>query len=105
MASAPLPSGPSLKGRFAAAIALTVGFYVLALGLGLGLLALAIVPWFMGGSNGHLTLACLVVGGTILYAIVPRRSPFVAPGLRVTERDEPRLFALIGEVARAAGED
>ena len=38
------PAGPSLAGRFAAAIALTIGFYVLALVLAAGLLALADPP-------------------------------------------------------------
>ena len=44
-------AGPSLTGRFAAAIALTVGFYLLALLIAAGLLAVAILPWVLNGRN------------------------------------------------------
>lgn len=43
-------SGPPLAGRFAAAIALTVGFYVLALAIAGALLGAAILPWALNGS-------------------------------------------------------
>ena len=42
--------GPSLAWRMAAAIALTVGFYALAVLIAAGLLALAILPWALGGA-------------------------------------------------------
>ena len=72
-------AGPSPAGRFAAAIALTIGFYMLALGA--GLLAFAVVPWFVAGpQNIFVSFGSLVLGGSILVAIVPRRTPFVAPG-------------------------
>jgi hypothetical protein len=74
-------AGPSLAGRFAAAIALTVGFYLLALALAAGLLAAAILPWVLEGRNNlWVTLTGLVLGVTILVAIVPRRQRFEAPG-------------------------
>ena len=38
-------TGPSLAGRIAAAIALTIGFYLLALVIGLGLIAVPILGW------------------------------------------------------------
>jgi Zn-dependent protease with chaperone function len=99
-------AGPSLAGRFAAAIALTIGFYVLALVLGVGLLAFAVVPWFVPGpQNIFVSFGSLVLGGSILVAIVPRRSPFVAPGLRITRDQQPRLFELIEQEARAGGEE
>jgi hypothetical protein len=67
-------AGPSLAGRFAAAIALTVGFYLLALALAAGLLAAAILPWVLSGhGNLWVTLTGLVLGVTIVVAIVPRR--------------------------------
>ena len=100
-----VPAGPSLAGRFAAAIALTIGFYVLALVLGVGLLAFAVVPWFVPGpQNIFISFGSLVLGGSILLAIVPRRIPFVAPGLRITREQQPRLFELIEAEARAGGE-
>src|SRR5688572_27418395 len=100
-----VPAGPSLAGRFAAAIALTIGFYVLALVLGVGLLAFAVVPWFVPGpQNIFISFGSLVLGGSILLAIVPRRIPFVAPGLRITREQQPQLFELIEAEARAGGE-
>jgi heat shock protein HtpX len=95
-------AGPSLAGRFAAAIALTVGFYLLALALAAGLLAAAILPWVLSGhGNLWVTLTGLVLGVTILVAIVPRRRRFEAPGARVTAEDQPRLIELIAEESRA----
>ena len=44
-------AGPSLAGRFAAAIALTIGFYVLALVIGVGLLAAPILAWALNGAG------------------------------------------------------
>src|SRR4051812_24393225 len=104
--TAPTPAGPSLAGRFAAAIALFIGFYVLALVVAAGLFALAILPWFAGGvhANLWLTVTLLFVGGSILAAIVPRRLPFVTPGLQVTAAEQPRLFELVAAEAERAGE-
>jgi heat shock protein HtpX len=98
-------SGPSLAGRFAAAIALTVGFYVLALAITGALLGAAILPWALNGSNNiGLTIAGLVLGGSILVAIFPRRNRFEAPGVRLSPADQPALLELIDEEARACGE-
>src|SRR3954468_21320682 len=95
--TAPRSAGPSLAGRFAAAVALTIGFYVLAIVLAVGFIALAIVPWVVGPvhANVFLTLALLVVGGSIFTAIVPRRLHFSAPGPKVTAAAQPELFALV----------
>ena len=99
-------SGPSLAGRFAAAIALTVGFYLLALAIAGGLLAVAILPWVLGGhGNLWISLTGLVLGVTILIAIVPRRHHFEAPGVLVGAEDQPRLVALIEEESRALSMD
>ncbi len=98
-------SGPSLKGRFAAAIALTIGFYALALTMAAGLLAVAILPWALGGGgNLWVTLTGLVLGVSILIAIFPRRERFQPPGVRLTDAGQPRLMSLIDEEARACGE-
>jgi heat shock protein HtpX len=98
-------SGPSLKGRFAAAIALTIGFYTLALAIAAALLGVAILPWALGdGGNVWLSISGLVAGGTILVAIFPRRLPFDPPGVRLTDSEQPRLMALIADEARACGE-
>jgi Zn-dependent protease with chaperone function len=103
-ASTPV-AGPSLAGRYAAAIALTIGFYVLALAIGLGLLAFAIVPWATSApQNLWLSITALFLGGSILFAIVPRRLQFDVPGLKVTANEQPELFALVEAEAQAAGE-
>jgi Zn-dependent protease with chaperone function len=105
MSSAHASAGPSLAGRFAAAIALTIGFYVLALVLAVGLLAFAIVPWLTSApQNIFLSFTALFLGSSILIAIVPRRIRFEAPGPKITPAQEPRLFGLVGEEARAAAE-
>ena len=96
--------GPSLAGRFAAAIALTIAFYVLAITIAAGLLAVAILPWVWGHGNPFVSITGLVLGCTILVAIVPRRGRFTPPGVRVTGEDQPALVGLIDEEARACGE-
>jgi heat shock protein HtpX len=98
--------GPSLKGRFAVAVALTVVFYVLAIGIGLGLIALPILGWIeLHHGNIWLTLFMIVAGFTVLRAIVPRRQPFNEPGLRIEPDAQPRLTEMITSVARATGQD
>jgi Zn-dependent protease with chaperone function len=98
-------AGPSLKGRFAAAIALTIAFYVLALLIAAALLAAAIVPWLVnGGNNLWVTITGVVLAGSILWAIVPRRLAFTAPGVRLTRETQPRLLAVVDEEAEASGE-
>jgi Zn-dependent protease with chaperone function len=98
--------GPSLAGRVAAAIALTIGFYLLALVIAGALLAAAILPWVFGGHNNlWVTLTGVIAGITILVAIFPRRLRFETPGVRVTAGDQPALVALIEEESGALGMD
>ena len=90
--AAPGPGrGPSLAGRFAAAIALTIAFYVLAIAIAAGLLAVAILPWVWGHGNPFVSITGLVLGCTILVAIVPRRGRFTPPGVRITHDEQPAL--------------
>ena len=95
--------GPSLAGRAALAVALTIGFYLLALTVALGLIGFAVagvvtedVPF-----NIWLAIFCVVTGLTILRAIIPRRHRFEPPGPEVTADDQPEL---LGEVRRVADE-
>lgn len=97
-------AGPSLAGRFAAAIALTIGFYVLALVIGVGLIAAPIIGWANGTGNIWLTITAIFLGGSILYAIVPRRLKFEAPGIKATREEQPELLDLVAAEAEAAGE-
>jgi hypothetical protein len=97
-------TGPSLAWRLAAAIALTIGFYTLAIVIAAALLAVAILPWVLrGSSNLWVTLTCFVLGVTILVAIFPRRQRFQPYGVRLTADSQPRLLAMIDDEARATG--
>jgi heat shock protein HtpX len=97
-------TGPSLAWRLTAAIALTIGFYTLAIVIAAALLAVAILPWVLrGSSNLWVTLTCFVLGVTILVAIFPRRQKFEPHGVRVTPESQPRLLAMIEEESRTTG--
>ena len=96
--------GPSPAWRLAAAIALTIGFYALAIVIAAALLAAAILPWVLGGnSNVWVTLTCFVLGVTVLVAAFPRRQRFEPHGVRLTAEKQPRLLAMIDEEARGSG--
>jgi heat shock protein HtpX len=97
-------TGPSLAWRLAAAIALTIGFYTLALVMAAALLGVAILPWVLGGGgNLWVSLTGLVLGVTILVAIFPRRQKFEPHGVRVTAADQPRLVGMIEDEAKSTG--
>jgi Zn-dependent protease with chaperone function len=87
--------------RAVLAIALLVGFYATALGLALGLLA---IPYLMytEGKRVYIKVAllCVVGAGAILWSILPRIRRWEEPGPRLTEEEQPRLFAIIRDVAR-----
>jgi heat shock protein HtpX len=105
MTSASSPAGPSLAGRFAAAIALTIGFYVLALVVVAGCLAVSILPWVVNGRNNlWLTVIGVFLAFSVLSALIPRRLKFAPDGVRIGAADQPRLFALIDEEVASANE-
>jgi len=82
------------------AVALTVGFYVLALGLIAGLIWIVFIPDVPGRVIGF----CLFGAALIAIAIVPRPSRFSPPGPLLNPAGQPRLFATLDDVARAVGE-
>src|SRR3954453_20420359 len=96
--------GPSLAGRVPAGVALTSALYVLAIAIAAGLLAVAILPWVWGHGNPFVSITGLVLGCTILVAIVPRRGRFTPPGVRGTHAEQPPLPPLLGAEARRCGE-
>jgi hypothetical protein len=105
MTDASTHAGPSLAGRFAAAIALTIGFYVLALAIVAGCLAAAIVPWLARGSNNlWVTAIGVFLAFSVLSALIPRRLRYEPDGVRITAADQPRLFALVDEEVASANE-
>jgi Zn-dependent protease with chaperone function len=97
---------PSLAGRFAAAIALTIGFYTLALAVAAALIGGPIYGWVEAGrGNIFVTIFGIVTGVSILVAIFPRRMPFTPPGPRIDASDQPRMMAAVDEVARDLRQD
>jgi Zn-dependent protease with chaperone function len=96
---------PSLAVRAGLALALMVGFYLLALAIVLLLLAAA---WMFSGHLNALTaklIGFFVMGAlVILWSILPRPDRFQPPGPALTAARHPRLFQAIDEVARATGQ-
>jgi heat shock protein HtpX len=90
----------SLRTRALLAVALTVGFYVLALGLIAALVAIVFIPDVPGRVLGF----CLFGAVLIAISIIPRPSRFTPPGPLLNPAGQPRLFATLDEVARAVGE-
>jgi heat shock protein HtpX len=94
-----------LAGRAVLAIALMVSFYLLALGVAAALLWLAYIDIVRARHPAFRLIAFCVVGaGSVLWAIVPRRDRFEAPGPAVTAQDQPDLFKLIHQVAHATSQ-
>ncbi|HEV2033140.1 MAG TPA: M48 family metallopeptidase [Candidatus Dormibacteraeota bacterium] len=90
----------SLRTRAVLAVALTVGFYVLALGLIAGLIAIVFIPNVPGRVVGFSIIGALVIA----VSIVPRPNRFEPPGPLLNPAGQPRLFAELEGVARAVGE-
>lgn len=96
---------PSLAGRAILAVALTVGFYSLALAIA-GALLFFIYAQFAYAErfNLQLTIFCLIGAGTILWAILPRFDRFTIIGLRLDAHEHPRLFSEISAIAAKTGQ-
>lgn len=93
---------PSLRGRAALAVALLIGFYLLALGIAAGLAYIPYAEWvYTNHVNGRILIFCGVGCLAILRGIFPQRDHFEPPGPTVTAAEQPRLFEAIEEVSRA----
>lgn len=90
----------TLRARAVLAVALTVGFYALAIGL----IALLVRILFIPNIPGRVLAFCLFGAIAIAISIVPRPSHFDPPGPRLNPAGQPRLFAELDGVARAVGE-
>jgi Zn-dependent protease with chaperone function len=94
-----------LAGRAALAIVLMVSFYALALGVVAGLLWLAYLDLVVARHPAFRLIAFCVAGAlTVLWAILPRMDRFEPPGPRVTAQEQPELFKLIHDVAKATSQ-
>src|SRR5438046_4880818 len=89
-----------LRRRALLAIALTVGFYALALGL---MAAMAFIL-FQPGVPGRALLFCVIGIVVIGVSIVPWPRRFEPPGPLLNPAGQPRLFAELQSVAQAVGE-
>lgn len=96
---------PSLAGRAVLAIVLMVGFYVLAIGI---CVALGLLVWEDAQArhvHPKLWLIAIVTIGIVLWSIWPRAAKFPDPGVALGEREQPALWQLVRQVAKAAGQE
>src|SRR5215831_6419970 len=102
---APLPSAPSIARRAALAIALLIGFYVLAISIAV---VLILIPYEAYSNNvrlpGKLVVICVAGAGIILWSILPRFDKFKPPGPQLTAKDQPELFEMVTSISQATGE-
>src|SRR5690349_7171384 len=100
-----MSTGLSLRTRALLAVALLVGFYVLALGIVSALAYLPYAEWSLAHRVHFKILGFCAVGAyLILKAVVPRPDRFDPPGPRLAADAHPKLFALVDEVAAATGQ-
>lgn len=95
----------SLRARALMALLLMVGFYGFSLAIAGGLLW---IPYYelteLDRVHARLWLFCIVGGGSILWAIVPRVDKFEPPGPRLTPANAPYLFIIIEQVAKSTSQ-
>lgn len=98
------PPRSSLARRAFLALALTIGFYVLAIVM-MGLLVLLVGADL---ASGHLHFQLLVIAVVaffaILIAIIPRGDKFEPPWPQLIESQSPLLFKKLESIANAAGQ-
>jgi heat shock protein HtpX len=96
---------PSLAGRAVLALALMIGFYVLALGIAGALL---FIPYaelrYAKRLHAKLAIVCVAGAGVILWSIVPRRDKFVPPGPPIDRKKHPKFYQELQRIAAATGQ-
>jgi len=91
--------------RAAIAVFLMIGFYFMAVAIAAGLLAIPVMEVvFANQIHPKLAILCVIGGLAVLWSILPRFDRFVAPGPQLTAEEHPRLFKMIEDVAREAGQ-
>ncbi len=94
-----------LIGRAFLAVGLMIGFYLLAIGIAGGLLWIPYAEFvYAHRITPKLALICLVAGGTILWAVLPRFDKFIAPGPKLEREKFPRLYQDLEMVAQATNQ-
>ena len=99
-------SQQSLASRAVAAVALMIGFYLLAFTIIAGLLFIPYAEWrWADRVHVKIALACIGSAAVILWSILPRIDRFQAPGPRLEPGDHPELFDVLRGVARDTGQE
>jgi heat shock protein HtpX len=96
----------SIATRAALAIALMVGFYVLALAISGFLLWIPYAEYLYAERvHGRLLLFCVGGAGIVLWSIFPRPDRFEPPGPLLARDEHPQLFERLEGVARSTGQE
>ena len=94
-----------LRWRVLLAVALTAGFYSLAVIIVGILVAIPVATVvFLHGFPVRILFYCAVGAGVVIWSVMPRREQFLPPGPRLLDSEQRRLFDLINTVAARAGE-
>lgn len=79
-------------------------FYAGALAFGFGLIAFALWSLTLSTNHVHGVIMLIVAGGAVLIGLIPSFTRWVPPGIKVDEREQPRLLRLIRQVAEQVGQ-
>src|SRR5262249_6441881 len=102
-ASRPLGGARAAVRHAVEAVALSIGFYLLAVAIAAGLVALPFLEYhFFGRVEIRLIIFGVGTGVLILRSMLPQREKFVPPGPRLKVTDQPRLFDLVSSIASDA---
>ncbi len=95
-----------MASRALLALALMVGFYILALGISGGLLWVAYADFALTNRvHPKIIVGCVFLAGAVLWSIIPRMDRFEPPGLKLDSVRHPKLFAEIERVAKATKQE
>ncbi|MEQ1829035.1 MAG: M48 family metallopeptidase, partial [Pirellula sp.] len=73
-----------------------------AVSLALGLIAIPVAEIaFANRIHPKMAIICVIAGCMILWSVMPRFDRFVAPGPKLSEKDQPELFSQIRSIADA----
>jgi Zn-dependent protease with chaperone function len=92
--------------RSVVAVALLVGFYVLAISIAAVLVYIPYAEWTYGHRiHFKVAFACIAGAVVILWSIIPRIDRFVPPGPELRPERHPELFRAVREVAERAKQE
>ncbi|MFK7742356.1 MAG: M48 family metallopeptidase [Planctomycetota bacterium] len=95
----------SLAGRATLAVALMVGFYVLALAICGVFVALCYFDLQSGRIHFKLWFVAAISIGVVVWSVWPRRAEFPDPGVPLTKADQPELWRMVEDVAQQCDQE